>query len=184
SGARSGGERVKGRTCARRRGQTGEDDDEERGPSIPDREARRQISEWLRESAGTASAVPPATGHGAGEHLVETSSYVAANRRSEVYNSLQAIKGDGRGELISAERLRAVLCRVGQPLLPNEMDDLLRENDPTGTGYVSCTKLSKLVARGRLEPLAAGTTYNEEDDVVLQAKAKRLARQKRLERTA
>ncbi|CAM9623267.1 unnamed protein product, partial [Hapterophycus canaliculatus] len=155
--ARSDGKKnKKGRPFAERRGQGVEDDDGARGPSIPDREARRQISEWLRESAGTASAVPPATAHGAGEHLIETSSYVAASRRSEVYKSLQAIKGDGQGELISAERLRSVLCRVGQPLLPNEMDELLRENDPTGTGYVSCTRLSKLVACGRLEPLAPG----------------------------
>eukprot|EP00903_Cladosiphon_okamuranus_P005470 g5455.t1 len=158
--------------------------DEDRGPSVPDSEARRQISEWLRESAGTASAVPPATAHGAGEYLVETSSYVATGRRSDVYKALQAIKGDGRGELISAEKLRTTLCRVGQPLLPKEMDELLQETDPTGTGYVSCSRLSKLVARGRLAPLAPGTTYNEEDDVVLQAKARRLAREERLQRTA
>ncbi|CAM9591645.1 unnamed protein product [Ectocarpus sp. 12 AP-2014] len=125
--------------------------------SMPDSEARRQIWEWLRESAGTASAVPPAMAHGSGgEILVETSSYVATGRRSDVYRALQAIKGDGRGELISAEKLRAVLCRVGQPLLPDEMDELLQETDPTGTGYVSCSRLSKLVVRGRLQPLAAG----------------------------
>lgn len=33
-------------------------------------------------------------------------------------------------------------------------------------------------------PSLAGTAYNEEDDVVMQAKARRLAREKRLERTA
>ncbi|CAM9311106.1 unnamed protein product, partial [Ectocarpus sp. 6 AP-2014] len=141
------------RPGARRRREEGE-----RAPgSMPDSEARRQIWEWLRESAGTASAVPPAMAHGSGgEILVETSSYVATGRRSDVYRALQAIKGDGRGELISAEKLRAVLCRVGQPLLPNEMDELLQETDPTGTGYVSCSRLSKLVVRGRLQPLAAG----------------------------
>ncbi|CAN0207243.1 unnamed protein product, partial [Ectocarpus sp. 12 AP-2014] len=141
------------RPGARRRREEGE-----RAPgSMPDSEARRKIWEWLRESAGTASAVPPAMAHGSGsEILVETSSYVATGRRSDVYRALQAIKGDGRGELISAEKLRAVLCRVGQPLLPNEMDELLQETDPTGTGYVSCSRLSKLVVRGRLQPLAAG----------------------------
>lgn len=122
------------RSSARQRNTKKEE--EERGPSVPDSEARRQISEWLRESAGTASAVPPVTAHGAGEYLVETSPYVATGRRSDVYKALQAIKGDGRGELISAEKLRTTLCRVGQPLLPNEMDELLQETDPTGTGYV------------------------------------------------
>ncbi|CAN0066810.1 unnamed protein product [Ectocarpus sp. 13 AM-2016] len=141
------------RQGARRRPEKGE-----RAPgSMPDSEARRQIWQWLRESAGTASAVPPAMAHGSGgEILVETSSYVATGRRSDVYRALQAIKGDGRGELISAEKLRAVLCRVGQPLLPNEMDELLQETDPTGTGYISCSRFSKLVVRGRLQPLAAG----------------------------
>lgn len=124
------------RPSTRRRRTKEEEEEEERGPSVPDSEARRQISEWLRESAGTASAVPPATAHGAGEYLVETSSYVATGRRSDVYKALQFIKGDGRGELISAENLRTTLCRVGQPLLPNEMEELLHETDPTGTGCV------------------------------------------------
>ena len=108
----------------------------EGGPSVPDSEARRQIAEWLRETAGTAPAVPPTAGHGSGEYLAETSSYVAASHRSDVYRALQAIKGDGRGELISAEKLRTSLCRVGQPLSPEEMDDLLGEADPEGTGCV------------------------------------------------
>ena len=107
-----------------------------RGPSVSDREARRQIAEWLRESAGTAPAVLPAAGHGFGEYLCETSSYVAVSRRSDVYKALQAIKGDGRGELISANKLRTSLCRVGQPLSPEEMDDLLQEADPEQTGCV------------------------------------------------
>ena len=134
-------EGTKKTTRSRRRRANEVEDGKERGPSIPDSEARRQISEWLRESAGTASAVPPATAHGAGEYLVETSSYVATGRRSDVYKALQAIKGDGRGELISAERLRAVLCRVGQPLLPNEMDELLHETDPAGTGCVCYARI-------------------------------------------
>lgn len=106
------------------------------GPSVPDSEARRQIAEWLRETAGTAPAVPPTAGHGSGEYLAETSSYVATSHRSDVYKALQAIKGDGRGELISADKLRTSLCRVGQPLSPEEMDDLLREADPESTGCV------------------------------------------------
>lgn len=107
-----------------------------RGPSVPDSEARRQIAEWLRETAGTAPAVPPAAGHGSGEYLSETSSYVAVSHRSAVYKALQSIKGDGRGELISADKLRTSLCRVGQPLSPEEMDDLLQEADPERTGCV------------------------------------------------
>lgn len=109
--------------------------------SVPDSEARRQIVEWLRESAGTASAVPPATAHGAGEYLVETSSYVATSRRRDVYKALQAIKGGGRGELVSASKLRGTLCRVGQPLSTNEMDELLREVDPGETGCVSFSRI-------------------------------------------
>lgn len=104
--------------------------------SMPDSEARRKISGWLRDSAGTASAVPPAAAHGAGEYLVETSSYVAASHRSDVYNALKEIKGKTRGELISNEKLRNILCRIGQPLLTHEMDELLREADPGETGYV------------------------------------------------
>lgn len=137
----------------------------ERGLSLPDSEARRQILEWLRESAGTASAVPPATAHVAGEHLVETSSYVATGRRSDVYRALHAIKGDGRGELISAERLRTTLCRVGQPLSPNEMNELLQEADPTGTGCVlfvracvSVCTINDSSVVGRLYP-ASGCAY-------------------------
>lgn len=139
-----GGGQNKRSSARQRRGK--EEEEDERGPSVPDSEARRQISEWLRESAGTASAVPPATAHGAGEYLVETSSYVAAGRRSDVYKALQAIKGDGRGELISAEKLRTTLCRVGQPLLPNEMDELLQETDPTGTG---CVRVSEETVLGQ-----------------------------------
>ena len=132
------------RSSARQRRAKKEEDDE-RGPSVPDSEARRQITEWLRESAGTASAVPPVAAHGAGEYLVETSSYVAPTaRRSDVYKALQAIKGDGRGELISAEKLRTTLCRIGQPLLPNEMDELLQETDPTGTGCVACVRVRQM----------------------------------------
>lgn len=123
------------------------DEEDEKGPSVPDSEARRQISEWLRETAGTASAVPPASVQGAGEYLVETSSYVATGRRSDVYKALQAIKGDGRGELISAEKLRTTLCRVGQPLLPNEMDELLTETDPTGTGCVRVRRRGQTAER-------------------------------------
>lgn len=107
-----------------------------KAPSVPDSEARRRIAEWLRESAGTASAVPPVAAHGAGKYLGESSSFVATERRSDVYRALQTIKGDGRGELISAQKLRATLCRVGQPLLPHEMDELLREADPGETGCV------------------------------------------------
>lgn len=107
-----------------------------KAPSVPDSEARRRIAEWLRESAGTASAVPPVAAHGTGKYLGESSSFVATEPRSDVYRALQTIKGDGRGELISAQKLRATLCRVGQPLLPHEMDELLREADPGETGCV------------------------------------------------
>lgn len=108
----------------------------EGGPSLPDSEVRRQIAEWLRETAGITPTVPPTASHGSGEYLAETSSYVASSHRSDVHRALQAIKGDGRGELLSAEKLRMSLCRVGQPLSPEEMDDLLREADPEGTGCV------------------------------------------------
>lgn len=117
------------------------------GPSVSDSEARRQISEWLRESACTVSAVPPATAHNSGGCLVETSGFVATSRQSDVYKALQAIKGDGRGELISSTKLRAILCRVGQPLSPHEMDDLLREADPGDTGCVPlCASDTRFIA--------------------------------------
>lgn len=106
------------------------------GPSVPDSEVRRQISEWLRQSVGTVSVLPPSAGHSVRGHLVETSSFVATGQRSDVYKALRAIKGEGQGELISAEKLQAALCRKGQPLLPEEMNELLREADPCDTGYV------------------------------------------------
>lgn len=105
-------------------------------PSVPDFEARRQISEWLRKSAGTVVAVPPTAGSTLGGHLVETSAFVATDDRSEVYKALRAIKDQSRGELISAEKLRCMLCRTGQPLKPAEMDELLLEADPGDTGCV------------------------------------------------
>lgn len=104
-------------------------------PTVPDFEARRQISEWLRNTAGTVMVVPPADGgRFLGRHLVETSGFVATDQQSEVYKALRAIKGDSRGELISAERLRTALCRTGQALQPTEMDQLLKEADPGDTG--------------------------------------------------
>lgn len=105
-------------------------------PSMPDFEVRRQISEWLRKSAGTIVAVPPIGESRLGGHLVETSAFVATDGRSEVYKALRAIKGQSRGELISAEKLRGILCRTGQPLKPAEMDELLLEADPGDTGYI------------------------------------------------
>lgn len=109
---------------------------EKRSPSVPDREARRRIAEWLRQSACTASPNPLAKAHGRGEYLIETSPYVATNSRSEVYNALQVIKGGGRGELIRSDKLRVTLSTVGQALSPSEIDELLREADPGQTGWV------------------------------------------------
>lgn len=50
----------------------------------------------------------------------------------------------------------------------------LRLDPPSNSAHTAVVSLASL----------AGTTYNEEDDVVLKAKARRLARASRLERTA
>lgn len=109
---------------------------EKRSPSVPDREARRWIAEWLRRSTCAATPNPLNKGHGRGEYLIETSPHVATNSRSEVYYALQIIKGGGRGELIKSDKLRETLSTVGQPLSPSEIDELLREADPGQTGWV------------------------------------------------
>lgn len=109
---------------------------EKRSPSIPDREARRLIAEWLRRRTCAAAPNPLAEGYRRGEYLIETSPYVATNCRSEVYNALQAIKGGGRGELIRSGKLRVTLSTVGQTLSPSEIDELFREADPGQTGWV------------------------------------------------
>lgn len=109
----------------------------EKHDTVPDFEARRQISQWLRESAGNVVTVPATGGSRLGGHLTEKSGFVATDDRKEVYRALRTIKGEGRGELISSKRLRAMLCRTGQRLRPEEMNDLLREADPTDTGCVS-----------------------------------------------
>ncbi|CAM9607563.1 unnamed protein product, partial [Discosporangium mesarthrocarpum] len=120
-----------------------------RGPTVSDSEARALISSWIQESVG-AGRVP-----GLGD-IAERSGYVSFGGREEIYEALRTVRGRGRGELISANRLREVLCHVGQPLQPEEMEDLLRSGDPEETGYLSCSKLSNLMTSSRLAPLKDG----------------------------
>lgn len=106
-------------------------------PSLSNSEALEKISQWLRRSARNASAMPPPSGHAVGGHLTETSSFVAADSRSDIYDALHAIKGESPGELISADRLRGALCRTGQYFQAADMDALLQEIDPKNTGWVA-----------------------------------------------
>mmetsp|Transcript_10334 Transcript_10334/g.24762 ORF Transcript_10334/g.24762 Transcript_10334/m.24762 type:complete len:159 (+) Transcript_10334:62-538(+) len=58
-----------------------------------------------------------------------------ATERAEVIESFRVFDKDGNGQLSAAE-LRHVMGTMGEPLTPEEVDELIREADANGDGMI------------------------------------------------
>ena len=112
--------------------------------------------------------------------VVEQHAAISYDPLNDMYDAFRLLqKGDFMsGDVVSVERLRAVLCGEAEILSEEEFALFVKEADKDNTKTVNFKAFCKNVVAKRLPHLAKGSMFSDEHDIVMKVQRARLRREK------
>jgi hypothetical protein len=138
---------------------------------IKNKEALAIISNW--HALGGANIAGDFSSEGGGGI-----SYDSPQDMASAFRMLQKEAFGEDGDMLSCDYLRRVLTRTAERLSPGEIDALVGEADPEGTGFMNFKQFTAVIVKSRLPHLPKGSAYGDEDDIVMQVQRRRIQKEK------